>query len=52
MDFQTAFDRVNRKALLCKLLHVGVGGKFYSLVKDMYTDNQTCVKVGKGKGKR
>ncbi len=48
VDFQKAFDRVNQKALLCKLLDIGVGGRFYPLVKDMYSDNLACIRTESG----
>ncbi len=34
IDFNKAFDRVNR-----------VGGKFYTLVKSMHTNNQICIRI-------
>ncbi len=46
IDFQKAFDRVNRDALLVKLLQIGVGGKFYDLVKQMHLNNLVCVRFG------
>ncbi len=45
IDFKKAFDRVNRDALLVKLLKIGVGGKFYSLVKSMHCNNQICIRI-------
>ncbi len=42
---QKAFDKLNRNDLLCKLLNTGIRGKFYNLVKSMYSHNKTCVKV-------
>ena len=37
IDFTKAFDSVDRTALLYKLYKKGVGGKFYSLIKSMYS---------------
>ncbi len=45
IDFKKAFDRVNRDALLVKLLKIGVGGKFYSLVKSMHSNNHICIRI-------
>ena len=45
IDFRKAFDKLNRNALLYKLINTGISGKFYNLVKSMYSHNKTCVKV-------
>ncbi len=45
VDFRKAFDMVNREALMIKLLQMEIGGKFYSIVKDMHIDNFCCVKI-------
>ena len=39
VDFKKAFDSVVRKALLHKLLKKGIGGKFFDLVTNMYSNN-------------
>ena len=48
VDFRKAFDSVWRKGLRYKLLRSGIGGKFYELVKTMYSNSQTCVKTPEG----
>ncbi len=45
VDFRKAFDMLNREALMIKLLEMEIGGKFYSIVKDMHMSNSCCVKV-------
>jgi hypothetical protein len=45
IDFQKAFDKVWRSALMYKLLNIGVGGRFYNILKSMYTDNVSAVKL-------
>ena len=42
IDFAKAFDTVWRPSLLNKLLKKGIGGNFYKVIKDMYT-NTKCV---------
>ena len=38
VDFKRAFDSVVRKALLHKLLKKGIGGKFFNLITNMYSN--------------
>jgi hypothetical protein len=38
VDFKKAFDSVVRKALMYTLLCKGIGGKFYDLLKHMYSN--------------
>ncbi len=45
IDFSKAFDKVWRTGLLLKILSLGVGGKFYEVIKTMYTDNLSAIKV-------
>ena len=45
VDFSKAFDRVWRDGLLIKLLNHGIGGKFYSSVKQMYHNTISAVKM-------
>ncbi len=45
VDFRKAFDMLNREALMIKLLQMEIGGKFYSIVKDMHINNYCCVKI-------
>jgi len=44
VDFKKAFDSVVRKALMYKLLCKGIGGKFYDLLKHMYSNTLYCCK--------
>ena len=45
VDFQKAFDRVPHEALFYKLLTLGINGKLYEIVKDMYSKTCLTVKV-------
>ena len=45
IDFRKAFDRVWRAGLLLKILNIGIGGKLYNVIKNMYSDNMTSVKL-------
>ena len=48
-DLQKAFDNVNRPLLFYNLLvEYKIGGKFLSILENIYTDNQIFVKVGGG----
>jgi len=40
-----AFDRVDRDCLLAKLLAIGVRGKFYNIVKHLYSNSQARINV-------
>jgi len=44
IDFSKAFDTVWRNALLYKLVHVGIGGKFLNIIKDMYNSVSFAIK--------
>jgi hypothetical protein len=48
VDFRKAFDSVWRDALLYKLLKLGIRGNFYSVIKHMYTNTMSCVKLPNG----
>ena len=48
VDFQKAFDTVNRNKLISKLHHIGIRGKFLNIIKDMYNNTQSCVKTPLG----
>jgi hypothetical protein len=48
VDFRKAFDSVWRNALLLKLLNYGIRGDFYSLIKHMYSNTISCVKLPAG----
>jgi hypothetical protein len=43
--FQKAFNSVARKAMLTKLLKKGVGGIFFYLIKNMYSNTLYCCKT-------
>ena len=45
IDFSKAFDGVDRKMLLYKLLHSGIDGKLYFIIKALYTLTESCVCV-------
>ena len=45
IDFKQAFDRVSRSYLLYRLLHVGIGGYFYSILKSMFDKTLLAVKI-------
>ena len=45
VDFEKAFDKVWRMGLLLKLEEAGIRGKFYNVIKQMYTDVRWCVKT-------
>lgn len=45
VDFRRAFDSVARKALVTKLLRNKVGGKFYDLIKNIYSNTLYCCKT-------
>jgi hypothetical protein len=43
IDFKKAFDSVWHEGLYLKLLENGIGGWFYDLIKDLYS-NTRCAK--------
>ena len=45
VEFQKAFDYVDREFLLYKLRQIGVTGNFYFAVKALYRDTKSCVKI-------
>ena len=45
VDFKKAFDTVWRKAMLFKLLQMGVDGHFFNILENMYSDVLYCVKL-------
>ena len=45
VDFRAAFDTVWRKALLYKLLKMGVAGNFLNVIDSMYSNVFYCVKI-------
>ena len=47
IDIEKAFDKVDRKLLLYKLLKLNVNGKFYHSIKNMYSNNQYTIGINK-----
>jgi hypothetical protein len=45
VDFKKAFDTIWRKGLYFKLLKMGLSTKFKNVIKDMYTETQSCIKI-------
>ena len=45
VDFQKAYDRVNRAYLWQKLIAVGVKEKIVQMIKAMYSGTSSCVRV-------
>ena len=48
VDFKKAFDLVWHEGLFHKLLKLGIGGKFYSTIKNMYSRCKLRVKTNEG----
>ena len=46
IDYEKAFDRVERAFLWQKLLDSGVDGRILTVIKDMYRKAKSCVKTG------
>ena len=44
IDFKKAFDSVWHKGLFCKLLENKIGGRFYELIKNLYSNTRCAVK--------
>ena len=42
IDFEKAFDKVDRRLMLLKLKYIGINGKMFNIIKSLY-DNNTCV---------
>ena len=45
IDFQKAFDLVDRKFLFYKLLNIGIQGKLYFALKSLLLNTTSCVKL-------
>ena len=45
IDFSKAFDGIDRDLLMYKLIHCGVDGNMYFLLKSLYAQTQACVSV-------
>ena len=48
VDFSKAFDTIPRDLLFQKLLRYGINGKFFNNIKTLYSNDNCCIKVGKG----
>ena len=46
VDFRKAFDSVWHDGLLYKLLQIGVGGCFYKLIQNLYSNSSCALKIG------
>ena len=46
VDFSKAFDSVNRSKLFVKLNKVGIQGKIFKIIKNMYSEVYSSVRVG------
>ena len=45
IDFKKAFDSVWRKALMWKILKMGIRGNLFKLLEDMYDGGHSCIKI-------
>lgn len=45
VDFQKAFDKVIHCGIKLKLLEIGVGTRFYNIIKSMYAVSKSCIKI-------
>ena len=45
VDYSKAFDLVSRSALWLKLIKHGISGKILTVIKGMYADAKSCVRV-------
>ena len=46
IDFKKAFDSSLHERLYGRILHCGIGGKMYDLVKSVYLEIMCAVKIG------
>ena len=49
VDFKKAFDSVPRDLLLKKVLDMGITGKFFNILRHVYTTDRACVKLGQSR---
>ena len=47
VDFKKAFDNVSRDQLLYKLTKIGIHGKFFNVIGDMYNKSTARLKIEK-----
>ena len=48
IDFRKAFDSIGHENLFLKLRKLGVSDLFYNVIKNMYLNNNLCVKTSSG----
>ena len=46
VDFKKAFDSVPRDILLQKVFNMGITGKFFNILRHIYTTDKACIKLG------
>ena len=46
VDFSKAFDTIPRDILFKKLYNYGIRGKFFNIIKDIYKNDKSCIKIG------
>ena len=49
VDFRKAFDSVWHEGLFYKLLKINIGGHFYNLIKSLYCNSTSSIRIGKNK---
>ena len=49
VDFAKAYDRVPHAALLAKLWDIGVRGRLYRFIRELYQTSEVCVEVGRAR---
>ena len=45
VDFSKAFDNLPRDLLFKKLSNIGISGKFYDIITDLYSEDKICIKL-------
>ena len=45
IDFSKAFDTIPRDLLLKKLLNFNITGKFFNIIKSIYSNDKACIKI-------
>lgn len=46
IDFQKAYDTINRELLLKKIWNIGIKGRFHAMIREIYTDTKAEILVG------
>ena len=47
IDFSKAFDSVPRGILLERLFKIGIKGKVFNIIRNIYSNDQACIKINK-----